>query len=77
LQRGQDAFRRRDWTEVEKSCQAAIRDNPKGAAAQKSLGMVYAAQQKFEAAEAPFRQACEIDPREELACSTWGARITR
>jgi hypothetical protein len=26
-----------------------IRDNPKSAAAQKSLGMVYAAQQKFEA----------------------------
>ena len=30
--------------------------------------MVYTAQQKFEAAEAPFRRACEIDPREELAC---------
>ncbi len=30
--------------------------------------MTYAAQQKYEQAEEPFRKACQIDPREELAC---------
>lgn len=68
LQRGQEAFRRQDWAEAEKILAAAIHENPKNAAALKWLGMVYAAQQKFEQAEAPFRSACEIDPREELSC---------
>src|ERR1039457_2406831 len=38
------------------------------ATALKWLGMVYTAQEKFDRAEAPFRRACEADPREELAC---------
>jgi enediyne biosynthesis protein E4 len=68
MQRGQAAFRRGDWAEAEKSFLAAVREKPGSAAALKWLGMVYTAQNKFDLAEAPFRRACEIDPREELAC---------
>src|SRR3984957_6481164 len=68
LQRGQAAFRRGDWAEAEKSFLAAVREQPGSATALKWLGMVYTAQKKFDLAEAPFRRACEIDPREELAC---------
>jgi tetratricopeptide (TPR) repeat protein len=68
FERGQEAFRRGDWAEAEKSFLTAVKQNPQSATAQKWLGMVYAAQQKFAAAEGPFRAACEIDPREELAC---------
>ncbi|MGH7248145.1 MAG: tetratricopeptide repeat protein, partial [Pseudomonadota bacterium] len=68
FERGQEAFRRRDWAQAEKSFLAAVREKPRSAAALKWLGMVYTAQQKFDRAEAPFRSACEIDPREELAC---------
>src|ERR1700693_5688118 len=67
LQRGQAAFRRGDWAEAEKSFLAAVREKPGSAAALKWLGMVYTAQNKFDLAEAPFRRACEIDTREELA----------
>ena len=68
LARGQAAFRRNDWAEAEKCFLAAVRAKPRSAAALKWLGMVYAAQEKFEQAEAPFQRACELDPREELAC---------
>jgi tetratricopeptide (TPR) repeat protein len=68
LQRGQAAFRRGDWAEAEKSFLTAVREKPSSAAALKWLGMVYTAQNKFDLAETPFRRACEIDPREELAC---------
>src|ERR1700683_356287 len=68
LERGQAAFRRGDWAEAEKSFLAAVREKPASAAAFKWLGMVYTAQKKFDLAEAPFRRACDIDPREELAC---------
>ncbi|HEY2013699.1 MAG TPA: FG-GAP-like repeat-containing protein, partial [Bryobacteraceae bacterium] len=66
--RGQEAFRRGAWAQAEESFLAAVREKPKSASALKWLGMVYAAQQKFDLAEAQFRRACEIDPREELAC---------
>ena len=68
LERGRAAFRRGDWAEAEQSFLAAVREKPNSAVALKWLGMVYAAQEKFDRAEAPFRRACEIDPREELAC---------
>ena len=68
FQRGQTAFRRGDWAEAEKSFLAVVREKPGSAAALKWLGMVYTAQKKFDLAEAPFRRACEIDPREQLAC---------
>jgi tetratricopeptide (TPR) repeat protein len=68
LNRGQAEFRRGAWAQAEKSFLAAVREKPRSAAALKWLGMVYAAQEKFDLAELPFRRACEIDPREELAC---------
>src|ERR1039457_2249612 len=68
LERGQAAFRRGDWAEAERNFLAAVRERPNSATALKWLGMVYTAQEKFERAEAPFRSACEIDPREELSC---------
>jgi len=68
LERGQAAFRRGDWAEAEKNFLAAVREKPKSPTALKWLGMVYTAEEKFELAEPPFRSACEIDPREELAC---------
>jgi enediyne biosynthesis protein E4 len=68
IQRGQEAFRRGDWPEAEKSFLAAAQEKPRNANAFKWLGMVYAAQEKFALAEPQFRRACEIDPREDLAC---------
>jgi Flp pilus assembly protein TadD len=68
LERGQAAFRRGDWAEAEKSFLAAVREKPGNAAALKWLGMTYAVQEKFDVAEPRFRSACQIDPREDLAC---------
>ncbi len=68
MRRGQDAFRRGDWAQAEKSFAAAARESPRDAGAFKWLGMVYAAQEKFALAEPKFRRACELDPREDLAC---------
>jgi Tfp pilus assembly protein PilF len=68
LQRGQEAFRRADWAAAEKHFLAATQQKPPSAAALKWLGMVYAAQQKFQLAQSLLRRACAIDPREELAC---------
>ena len=68
MQRGQEAFRRGDWPQAEKSFLAATQERPRNASAFKWLGMVYAAQEKFALAEPQFRRACELDPREDLAC---------
>lgn len=68
LRRGQEAFQKQDWPAAEREFTAAIREQPDNALAYKSLGMVYASQEKFQLAEEPFRQACELNPREELAC---------
>lgn len=68
MQRGQEAFRHRDWAEAEKSFLAAIRQRPTDASAFRWLGMVYAAQEDFARAQPQFQHACELNPREELAC---------
>ncbi|HYK88201.1 MAG TPA: FG-GAP-like repeat-containing protein [Acidobacteriota bacterium] len=68
LERGQEAFRRRDFTTAEKEFLQAIREEPSNARAHKFLGMVYTAEERFQRAEEPFRQACAIDPKEENAC---------
>src|SRR5689334_13208198 len=68
MQRGQVAFRRGDWAQAEKSFIAATQERLAAASAFKWLGMVYAAQEKFALAEPQFRRACELDPREDLAC---------
>ena len=46
------AFRRGDWAQAEGSFRAVLRERPGSPTALKWLGMVYAAQQKFEPAEA-------------------------
>jgi len=53
---------------AEKELIEAVREQPGNALAQKLLGLVYAAQQKFELADGPFRRACELGPREDLNC---------
>jgi tetratricopeptide (TPR) repeat protein len=68
MRRGQEAFRRGDWARAEESFAAATRERPGSASAFKWLGMVYAAQENFALAEPQFRRACELDPREDLAC---------
>ena len=37
--------------------------------------MTYAAQEKYELAEQPFRRACEIDPKEPDACYYWARTL--
>jgi Flp pilus assembly protein TadD len=68
LARGEEAFRRGDWTGAEREFASAVREQPQSARAYKWLGMTYTAQNNFGAAEEPFRRACELDAREELAC---------
>lgn len=68
LERGLEAFRKRDFPTAEREFQQAIREQPSNARAHKFLGMVYTAQERFQLAEEPFRQACALDPHEENAC---------
>jgi len=68
LERGLEAFRRRDFPAAEREFMQAIREQPSNARAHKFLGMVYTAQERFQLAEEPFRKACSIDSREENAC---------
>ncbi len=48
---------------------------PKNAAAWKALGVVYAAQQNFDAAEKPLRTACELNPALPDACLYYGRTL--
>jgi Tfp pilus assembly protein PilF len=68
LERGIEAFARRDFITAEREFLQAVRDQSANARAHKFLGMVYTAQERFQLAEVPFRRACTIDPREENAC---------
>lgn len=68
LERGLEAFRKRDFPTAAKEFLQAIREQPSNARAHKFLGMVYTAQERFQLAEEPFRQACALDPHEENAC---------
>ena len=75
LQSGQNAFRARDWPAAERHFGEAVRAQPLSAPAHKWLGMTYAAQSKLVLAEAPFRRACELDPKEPDACYYWGRTL--
>ncbi len=68
MQRGLDAFRQRDLPAAERELLMAAREQPDSARAWKSLGMTYIAEEKYEPAEDPCRQACDLDSREENAC---------
>jgi Flp pilus assembly protein TadD len=50
----------------------AVELNPKHAQAWKALGASYAAQADFPNAAAPFRTACELEPKLEDACYYYG-----
>lgn len=66
--RGMTAFQARDWTAAERAFREAVAVEPRFARAWKFLGMVYAAQERFESALEPFARACDLDPNEENAC---------
>jgi Tfp pilus assembly protein PilF len=75
LDRAAAAFTRRDFGTAEQVCLEVIQREPKRVQAHKLLGMVYAAQERFADAEAPFRRACELDAREENACYYLGRTL--
>jgi tetratricopeptide (TPR) repeat protein len=75
LERGQQFFRMKDWPAAERHFVEALRQAPSSAAAHKWLGMTYAAQEKFLLAEAPFRRACDLDPKEPDACYYLGRTL--
>lgn len=68
LLRARELFRRKDWAAAEQACRRALREEPKNARAYELLGMIFAAQERFESAEEPLRRACELAPGDELAC---------
>ncbi|MBI3682240.1 MAG: VCBS repeat-containing protein [Acidobacteria bacterium] len=68
IERGQEAFRAKDWPAAETRFQEAVRQFPANADAHKWLGMTYAAEQKLAMAEEPFRRACELAPKDAAAC---------
>src|SRR5436190_10434771 len=68
LDRGLEAFRKRDFASAEQAFAQAIRERPGSAHAHKLLGMTYSAQEKYVEAEASLRTACKLDPAEEYAC---------
>ncbi len=70
---GQQSFRNKDWVAAEREFVEAARKEPRNAAAQRWLGMTYAAQQKYLQAEAPFRRACELRDRD--ACYYLGRTL--
>ena len=75
LEDGRNAFRHKDWLNAERLFLEAINSQPNRAWPYKWLGMTYAAQEKFEQAERPFRRACEIDSKEPDACYYWGRTL--
>jgi tetratricopeptide (TPR) repeat protein len=66
--RGMAAFQARDWAAAESAFREAVAAKPRFARAWKLLGMVYAAQERYERALEPFERACDLDPNEESAC---------
>src|SRR3954470_23109180 len=75
LEEGRNAFRDQDWPNAERLFLEAINSQPNRAWPYKWLGMTYAAQEKFELSEPPFRRACEIDPKEPDVCYYWGRTL--
>ena len=75
LDRGQAAFRAKDWPAAEKWFAEALRARPGNAAAANWLGMTYAAQEKYLPAEPLFKQACKLDPSGSGACYYWGRTL--
>ncbi|MBL8293886.1 MAG: tetratricopeptide repeat protein [Bryobacterales bacterium] len=72
LEGGQAAFRVRNWPAAERHFAQALREQPGSGAAQKWLGITYAAQGKFTLAEGPLRRACQLDSSDSDSCYSWG-----
>ena len=68
VERGLDAFRRRDFKTAEIEFARAVNEEARSAQAWKLLGMTYIEEEKYEAAEVSCRKACDLDSREENAC---------
>jgi enediyne biosynthesis protein E4 len=68
LLQAQKWFRRADWAAAERECRIAIKEQPDNARAHKLLGMIFVAQQEFASADEPLLRACQLDPKDDLAC---------
>lgn len=68
IERGMDAFRRRDFEAARKNFEQAIQENPRRALGYRLLGMACTAEGNHKAALDPYARACAIDPHEENAC---------
>ena len=68
LDKGFEAFRKRDLRAAELAFTQATTEQPLNARAWKFLGSVYIAQEQFQKAEPPLSRACAIDAHEENAC---------
>ena len=73
LERGLDAFRRRDFKAAESEFARAASEQPRSARAWKLLGMTYVEEEKYPMAEEACRKACDLDSREENACYYLGS----
>ncbi|MFN7922698.1 MAG: CRTAC1 family protein [Bryobacteraceae bacterium] len=71
MQKGISAFRQRQWDVAER----LFASRPADPAAQKWLGMTYAAQEKFAQAHSPFETACRMTPRDPDACYYLGRTL--
>jgi enediyne biosynthesis protein E4 len=68
MERGLEAFRRRDFKIAESEFAKAAAEKPGSARVWKLLGMTYIEEEKYEDAENSCRKACQLDSREENAC---------
>ncbi len=66
--RGLAAFRNRDFETAVSAFLLLTQQQPASSRAWKLLGMAYAAQEKYNPAEAAFSRACTLSPTEENAC---------
>jgi tetratricopeptide (TPR) repeat protein len=68
LDKGLEAFRKRDFHSAELAFIQATSEQPLNAHAWKLLGSVYIAREQFSKAEPPLSRACVLSPHEENAC---------
>ncbi len=68
IERGLEAFRRRDFAAAASAFEEAVRKQPSSPLANKLLGMTYVMQEKYQSAEEPLRRACTLNSHEENAC---------
>jgi tetratricopeptide (TPR) repeat protein len=65
---GLKAFRDRNFVKAQDIFLQLVQREPRNARFWKLLGMSYAAEEKYDLAEAGFEKACTLNPREESAC---------